>query len=309
MYSYAKVKLVFHYPACGGALKIPLLNPEVCSQYNYGSLEEADLGVWPVMWKEEDREAVWRYAADCRQFGKKMLLFVEEDHYTKFPLDNVIVLRTHLFRSSKEIYEYAFPGWCRDLVATHLQGKLMLRGKTADLYPSIGFAGHVNSLEALYQQRLNAVLAVQQQPPLWANFVLRRHFHGDARLQEQERKRRELQFIENSLESDYSLVVRGHGNWSIRLGEILCLGKIPLFIDTDCVLPYDHVVDWKKYFLWVKESDLDRLGEIVYEYHSDISAEEYVERQKVLRGLWQEWFSPQGYCKNLWRTIVPWLQG
>ena len=65
--------------------------------------------------------------------------------------------------------------------------------------------------------------------------------------------------------------MRGGGNYSLRLYETLCLGRIPLFINTDCVLPFENNIDWKELCLWVDENDLDRIGEIVLDFHSSIS--------------------------------------
>jgi len=48
---------------------------------------------------------------------------------------------------------------------------------------------------------------------------------------------------------------------SYRLYEALCCGRIPVFIDTDCVLPYDFMIDWKKYFVWVDQSELPLIAE------------------------------------------------
>jgi len=74
-------------------------------------------------------------------------------------------------------------------------------------------------------------------------------------------KQMRLEFLQNMIGSDYVFCCRGAGNFSYRLYEALCCGRIPVFIDTDCVLPYDFMIDWKKYFVWVDQSELPLIAE------------------------------------------------
>lgn len=60
--------------------------------------------------------------------------------------------------------------------------------------------------------------------------------------------------------SDYVLCARG-GDFSYRLYETLSYGRIPVFVDTDCVLPYDSEIKWKDYCVWVDEKEVNRIGE------------------------------------------------
>ena len=70
------------------------------------------------------------------------------------------------------------------------------------------------------------------------------------------------------VDSDYCLSLRGKGNYSFRLYEIFAMGRIPLFIDTDCVLPFEDEIDWKRHCCWVDQSDLGRADEIVAQFHA-----------------------------------------
>ena len=74
------------------------------------------------------------------------------------------------------------------------------------------------------------------------NIVLRPSFYGgaaggdpDAQLQAR------TGYVENLVASDYVLCARGAGNFSYRLYETLSCGRIPVFVDTDCVLPHEDV--------------------------------------------------------------------
>ena len=52
-------------------------------------------------------------------------------------------------------------------------------------------------------------------------------------------------FIDNIIIGDYTFCYRGTSKLFFRFYETLCLGRIPLFIDTDCKLPFDDTIDWK----------------------------------------------------------------
>ena len=71
------------------------------------------------------------------------------------------------------------------------------------------------------------------------------------------------EYLHNMIDSDYMLVIRGAGNASFRLFETLCSGRIPVLVDTDCVLPYEEQVDWKQYCVWVDQTELPYIAEKV----------------------------------------------
>jgi hypothetical protein len=81
-------------------------------------------------------------------------------------------------------------------------------------------------------------------------------------------------------------------------------GRIPVFIDTDCVLPFDHIIDWKKYCMWIDIKDLDALGDSIVVFHKKLHKEEFEELQISIRRLYEEWISPNGFYRNLWRCVL-----
>ena len=66
-----------------------------------------------------------------------------------------------------------------------------------------------------------------------------------------------MEFYENMVSSDYIVCVRGGGNFSVRLYETLAMGRIPIFINTDCLLPLNKSIDWKKHVVWIEREDID----------------------------------------------------
>lgn len=138
------------------------------------------------------------------------------------------------------------------------------------------------------------------------NFVVRDHFWGGATLGD---KKLDLDFwqkvrqdyLHNMIDSDYALCVRGAGNYSIRFYEAMSCGRIPLFIDTDCGLPYDWLINWKQQFVWVEEGDVPSVTERLVTFHHSLSPEGFQNLQFNCRKLWEDWLSPAGFFSNFYR--------
>lgn len=114
-------------------------------------------------------------------------------------------------------------------------------------------------------------------------------------------RRAQLEYLNNMLESDYVLCPRGFGNFSYRLYESLACGRIPVLIDTDCVLPFDSLIDWDAYCIRVPEREVRRIGARVAEFHASISPTDFMDLQISCRRLWEEWLSPEGFFANFHR--------
>ena len=138
------------------------------------------------------------------------------------------------------------------------------------------------------------------------NLQLREHFlNGNLLVPEQEQaehRRRSLgEFRDNVLGSHYILCPRGGGNWSYRFYETLCLGRIPVFFNTDCVLPYEPLINWRDYCVWVEGEDLDHTAEAILRHYLSHSAESFADLQSRCRQLWVEFLSLDGFFRNFHR--------
>lgn len=100
------------------------------------------------------------------------------------------------------------------------------------------------------------------------------------------------------LESDYIVCLRGGGNFSVRFYEALSLGKIPVFVDTDCVLPYDHLIDYRSFCVWIDQEKIPQISEAVAEFHSSISPEAFRELQLRCREMWRKYLSKDGFWRH-----------
>jgi hypothetical protein len=156
-----------------------------------------------------------------------------------------------------------------------------------------------------FSTRAAALEAVSRSHDVQTNFILRdKWFNGafeGGRLNRALMDESRREYVENIFGSDYVLCTRGSGNYSIRFYETLSSGRIPVFVNTDCVLPFEEWVDWKQYCVWVEARDVSHIPDKVAEFHESLSPDEFKDRQRASRGLWEEWLSPYGFFKNLRR--------
>ena len=304
------------------------------------TLEKADVAVFPGAWEQVlgDTAAVKRaeqFLVLARRARKPTVIFFWSDSDKEIPYDDTVVFRTSCYRSRQRRNEFAMPAWSEDFVLRYLGGQLPVRSKGSRAV--VGFCGYVpssNTGPRAARQRLKqairngakrllttfglrktdgsiraAVLRFLAACPLIeTNFEIREHFLGGALLSEgsvdvQKMQQIRQEYVQNTVGSDYVLCARGGGNFSYRLYETLSCGRIPVFVDTDCVLPYQSEINWKEYCVWVDEKEVQWIGEKVAEFHARQSNRQFVELQRACRRLWESHLSPEGFFGNFYKHL------
>ena len=299
------------------------------------SLASASLAILPAPWEKVRHNAAWRglseqFIDEARRAGKETVIFFWDDSCEPVAVNHTLVFRTSLYHSRRRPGEFAMPAWSEDVVDKYMGGHLPLREKRDK--PLVGFSGFgrirwtwknmlhlgasklgLRNPDAFRGHRLRTrgLSLLAKSRHVETNFIIRDAFYGAfygeavpgdsgnrALLQ-----RLRQEFVHNLVESDYILCVRGNGNFSYRLYETLSCGRIPVFINTDCVLPYDFAVDWKEYCVWVELQELPHIGEKVAEFHARLSPADFKELQCRCRDFWQHWLSPEGFFANFHRHL------
>ncbi len=111
------------------------------------------------------------------------------------------------------------------------------------------------------------------------------------------------EFLNNIISSDYTLCYRGAANYSLRFYETLCLGRIPLLIDTDCALPFEKEIDWKNICLIVKENEVNNISEIVLDHYNSHSCSQFIEKQYYCRAIWLKYLSKKGFFNHFYDIL------
>lgn len=293
-------------------------------------LDEAEYVVAAVSWqKNEAGRDLTRQLAQFATPEKPIWIFYLHDSTDPLPIEHSIVFRTSLNASQRRKNEYALPAWRYDWLHHFNAGQLTIRPKTDT--PVVGFCGFVltdwhqlwlsikdairviqvginearriRKLRSPYQAfRWSILKRLMRAKRIKTNFIIRHQFFGTAPLAK--KPHYNLDYYENMRDSDYVVCVRGDGNFSYRLYEALCCGRIPVFINTDCVLPYDFAVDWKRYCVWVEADEVDQIEAKILDFHQRLSPEAFVQLQQDCRTFWEEYLSPHGYFKQLYRHFT-----
>jgi hypothetical protein len=291
-----------------------------------------------VMGNDEEFEKACKFIDRASSYSKKVVIFFWSDSLDYIPLDETIVFRTSIYRSRRKENEFAMPAWSEDFIAKYLNSTIPLRRKRER--PVVGFCGFaypwypmdrilhplknkikrwgricpgikdrpscIEEGQSPISIRVNALKALSNHKFVDTNFLVRRKFwngavspSGYVNRQKQIIARRE--FLKNIIQSDYVLCARGVGNFSYRLYETLSCARIPVFINTDCLLPYHFEIEWKKYCVWIEEKEIANIGEKVIKFHEGLSPNDFMDIQVECRKLWEEWLSPEGFFENFYR--------
>lgn len=275
---------------------------------------EADVWILPMTWNyyiEQNRIDIARSVAEeGTGRGKKVIAFSTGDFTANVPFKGLTIFEASVYRS-RNTGAQAMPVFIEDYLEKYCGGRLVLREKQSK--PVVGFCGQASSgrlSEIARSARLglqrtawkvgarkwepatvehtalrSRVLENLARSPLVQTHLIRRKKYkgGDATGGNSDLK---TEFVRNIVESDYTVCVRGTGNFSTRFYETLCLGRIPIFVDTDCRLPFDEIIDWKRYCIWVTESEIDSISEKVAEFHSSFGVKGFAKAQRECRQLW-----------------------
>jgi hypothetical protein len=286
-------------------------------------LEAADVAVLPFAWESAEHHPAARAAADrfvrvAAAAGKPVAIFFFSDSSAAVPLE-ATVIRTSLAMSSRRPNEFALPAWNEDIVAEHCQAQLPIRPRPSN--PVVGFCGRVPRRgrfreffgrirgphsSAANKLRADVLDALRSSRAVSSRFIERPFFFGDSAANMDPSNQRQHRhwrrdFIDNLIDSDYALCVRGIGNFSFRLYEALCCGRIPVIVDTDGVLPFDWEVRWRDYGVWVQPDELEHIGDRVASFNAALSDRAFVELQHECRRLWEDRLSPEGFFRNFYR--------
>lgn len=303
------------------------------------SLEEADIAIFPVHWhliksNEEDRNRSIKFIEKARELGKPVAIFSQGDWNDDENLENTIIFYTSSFQSRRKSNEFAMPEWTSDFIYQNLNDQLPIRKK--QMSPVVGFCGYappfgvpfgfqklkgylrlygdmLGLTQKFYHktghtERVIALSKLSKNPSIETNFIPRQNFafsnnalKGSFSNPEEIAQKLRLEYCQNIIDSDYIICCSGYENYSIRLYETLSFGRIPIFINTDCVLPYDFAVNWRKYCIWINKSELSMIAEKVIDFHNSLSDQEFIDLQYECRKFWQEWLSPKGFFSNFYR--------
>jgi hypothetical protein len=296
--------------------KYDRLNAEAPKCFEVVDLDRAEVIVYPHRADPHDsalQAEIEAIANEARQRSLGCIFFSWGDVGDPVRVSYGTVYQQSLFADRRLANEQTMPAEISDPLE-----ELGIKFRPRDLdMPSVGFCGYVgNPLSRLtyrmmgrtrkfdgLELRARALRSLKRVKEVRTDFIRRQMYRAGMRgrfhhfPQREFKSRRE--FWNNVLNNDYTLCLRGAGNFSYRFYEALAAGRIPLFINTDCILPFEDQIDWKKHCVWVEALDIDQAGQRLLEFHSQLSPEKYWEFQIANRLLWETKLSPLGFYQTV----------
>jgi len=244
------------------------------------NVEDSDVIIYPYKLDSN----IKKYINISINTSKKLICFYNDDNDAPSCLpDNVDVYRTSLYSSRRKKTEFGLPAWSCDF--TKLTTLNYLIKKTQ---PIVGFCGAIT-----HKSRQHAIELLNHNNQIITDFKIRNRFWGGDIHNPLIRN----EYVSHMVKTDLVLCCRGAGNFSYRLYECMSLGKIPIIINTDITLPCSDIISWKDIGVWV--DNIDDINYIINNYWSNITNEEYINRQKLNRKLYDDFLSPVGFAKYL----------
>lgn len=331
-----KSYLFLLYPIWGILIKnsMPYIASAVTKhQYNGNdfiwvkNIEDADYVVVPhppQFFLKHNRAKFEKILREARTANKLILIEGSGDIEVPMMGDDLVILRQSQYRYSVRKNEMTVPLPAEDLLATYFDNKLVVRTKQAVL--SVGFAGwsqisltlriktYIKFFPIFIASIFNSARLSEQKGVLLrekvlnilsrasgvsCNFLGRASYTGNITTAQGSMDESRHQFVQNLRGSDYALCVRGDGNSSIRFYEALSLGKIPLFLDTACVLPLEHFIDYKQFCVFVDHTDISCIDKKLLEFHTNCSPEQFEFMQRRAREVFETYLRPDVFPKYL----------
>jgi hypothetical protein len=302
------------------------------------SIDEADFVVLTMSWmyyvitKQVDKAVA--FIKESNQLGKKVIVALPSDFGINIPKKlDVIIIREQGYKSKLSSNHYCVPVFIEDPLKKYYNRAIVFK-RPYTVLPTVGFCGQVDNskLEALkevtkiiarnalsylrvWYKKPHKIIAtkylrskllrlLQNNAKIKSNFILRKqHRGGVERLKNRDIHQTTLDFFDNIKNSDYVLCARGVGNFSVRFYETLAMGRIPVFINTDCMLPHEAYLNWKDHVVWVDYKDRHSVADIVTEFHSKLDDEKLNNLFEANRKLWEDKLKLKTYFLTLFKYI------
>ena len=249
-----------------------------------------------------------------REAGKQVLTVSYGDLQMRSIVKEVIHFQLAVDKSSENQFSVPIPSWIADPY-DHLNFAFAPLPFTEQ--PSIGFCGHAStSLRGSVTMLKNRLaFFTRGSAKYWragnwfaspsSRAMVLRHFEGVANidcnfiLRDQYRAglkgtqntklahTSSAEFYQNIANNQYTVCIRGGGNFSVRFFETLAMGRIPIFIDIDSTFPLKAELLKRNYIPVLDIKDKDQWESQLEDFHSHWK-NDFERLQYELRQFWQK---------------------
>jgi hypothetical protein len=313
--------------------RVRAYGPQVRLYTIVDSPELSDVGALPMQWvyyyQTGTLAKAIAFVESVKSLRKPVITENGGDYSVPVPLDDLYLFQANCYKSRRRRLEYALPSFIQDLLEEMGEDSISIR--PWQKVPLVGFCGHAGDplwrkvakvlsiaykdlkfhLNLSYYQphslypptvlRSKVLSILEQSSEVQTNFIKRTSYRGGTEKSKEELRQ---EFLANIRDTDYAVCIRGSGNFSQRLYEVLSMGRIPILIDTDVILPYDEIINWREYCVWVKLDELERLPQKVLDFHHALSPDEFANLQRRCRKLWEDRLSFSGFFAHFGEHLM-----
>ncbi len=189
-------------------------------------------------------------------------------------------------REKGETPVVSFCGWAG--FASHTQYlKYVVKNALLTLRKVVTGNAHLEVHRKGIYFRLAAMRALEASSRVRTNFIIRHTFSASKKTISLDPAIARKEYVDYMINSDFVLAPKGDGNFSVRFYEALALGRVPILIDTDCVLPREEVIDYASVILRVPYTELHTLPDRVADFYASHTPETWRARQEHARELFR----------------------
>ena len=150
----------------------------------------------------------------------------------------------------------------------------------------------------------DALRACRHSSLVQSSFIIRRSFSGALRTIELPPEQARREFIENISHSDFVLAPKGDGNYSNRFLEALSMGRIPVLIDTDVVLPFENTIQYENIVVRVPMNRVHETPQYIREFYDALDEEAWRARQKLARETYEHYLAPDSFFTHFFEQLL-----
>ncbi|WGF92732.1 exostosin domain-containing protein [Aequorivita marisscotiae] len=260
------------------------------------------------------------------KIGKPIWVYSGGDFGYSLKNQNVYNFRFSGFKSKLNRRTFLLPAFVNDPYGLHINKEFSTINKQPK--PKIGFVGQakggflkylkellsfaktnikrfvikqLRDYQAFYPsitKRAKYLELLKKSNHLQTHFILRNSYRAGVKTLAEKHKTTQ-EFYQNIYNNPYTFCLRGAGNFSVRFYEVLATGRIPILINTDCLLPLDNKINWDKHCLIINEANIKTMPETIVQFHAKLSNQDFLKLQKSNRELWNNYLRRHTYFKEV----------
>jgi hypothetical protein len=253
---------------------------------------------------------------------KKLVVFFYHDSEAELPFTNALIFRTSWRRSKQSPHVFGMPAFVDSLPQNPQPAPLPY-----STVPTVSFRGQSAPLRQQTKTRIKFGINRLLRHVGWSNKQLKvwwlaPYLYRRAAILSLLRMGKAIQFdcaitnhhgayahpqktdyLQAMAQHAYILCVAGFGNYSYRFYEALREARIPLYVDSDCLLPCTDVINWRQHLVWVDNHQLPQTGPMLLHFHRQCSPAQFEQRQLQLQQLYHQYLTPTAFAQY----VLQWL--